>query len=476
MATREGRALLNPDFQRAALRAMARLPASLMTHLGLSRNASRLPQRIRAVVIASEERSERLIGWTQLVLASVFLLLFCIAPRPSDAHPLALEPVLLAIAAYVLFTIVRLVVSYRSYLPGWLLVLSMLFDTALLYGVIWLFQFRYDQPAAFVVKIPTFTYIFIFIALRALRFDHRFVLSAGAFGAVGWILLVTVAIYKSEPDVITRSFVEYLTTSRIMLGAEFDKVLTIILLTVILTLAVWRGRQILLTAVDEEAAAKSMRRFFARDVVTAITHGEQELEAGIATERYAATIMLDIRGFTRFSTRVAPVRVVGMLTSLHSRILPIAAKHGGVIDKFLGDGIMITFGAVKPAARPAADAMRALAEIMQTADAWSAEVSSTHPESPLAVNGAAAAGAVVFATIGYEDRLEYTVIGEAVNLAAKLEKHNKVEGTRALVPADMMKRALQEGYVAPENLAVRNSRVVAGVDQPMDIVVVAGEA
>ena len=71
------------------------------------------------------------------------------------------------IAAYFLFTVARLVLSYRMRLPGWLLVVSMLADTALLLGLIWWFHIQYGQPAAFSLKVPTFIYIFVFIALRA---------------------------------------------------------------------------------------------------------------------------------------------------------------------------------------------------------------------------------------------------------------------------------------------------------------------
>ena len=61
---------------------------------------------------------------------------------------------------------------------GWVLpgLLSMLVDTALLLGLIWAFHFQYEQPAVFSLKVPTFVYIFAFIALRALRFDHRYCL------------------------------------------------------------------------------------------------------------------------------------------------------------------------------------------------------------------------------------------------------------------------------------------------------------
>src|SRR6516165_4605616 len=87
-----------------------------------------------------------------------------------------LAPVPMALSGYAAFTAARLWFAHRGFLPGWLLVLSMLVDTALLLGLIWAFHFQYKQPAAFSLKVPTFVYIFAFIALRALRFDHRYCL------------------------------------------------------------------------------------------------------------------------------------------------------------------------------------------------------------------------------------------------------------------------------------------------------------
>src|SRR5262249_20707246 len=107
------------------------------------------------------------------------------------------------------------------------------------------------------------------------------------------------------------------------------------------------------------------------------------------------------------------------LTSFHARIVPLVQAHGGVVDKFLGDGVMATFGAVMPSRTTAADALRALDAIMEEAGRWQKDLSELGVTAKLAVNRAAAAGTVVFATLGNDDRLEYTVIGDAVNLAAK---------------------------------------------------------
>ena len=91
----------------------------------------------------------------------------------------------------------------------------------------------------------------------------------------------------------------------------------------------------------------------------------------------------------------------------------------------------------------------------------------------LLIGLAAASGRVVFGAVGDGERLEFTVIGDAVNFAAKLEKHNKDEKTRAVVDSRTYARAQQQGYVAPAAREHRTGRKVAGVADLVDIVVLA---
>jgi adenylate cyclase len=225
----------------------------------------------------------------------------------------------------------------------------------------------------------------------------------------------------------------------------------------------------LITAVREEAAGRELRRFLSEGVAEAIADSETLIEAGHAVERDAAILMLDIRGFTRFSMTVPPKVVVQLLTSLHMRIIPIVRAHGGVVDKFLGDGVMATFGAVMPSRTAAADALRALDAIMEEAASWRQALPAVGVAVPLEVNGAVSAGPVVFATLGGGDRLEYTVIGEAVNLAAKLEKHNKAASTRALTSAATYELAVAQGYAT--QCERRPGSSVAGASDAIDLVV-----
>ncbi|MEO1105861.1 MAG: adenylate/guanylate cyclase domain-containing protein, partial [Pseudomonadota bacterium] len=354
-------------------------------------DTEKMPARVAKLVTEEEWRSETLIGWVQLIIIALFAGLYAFAPRPSDAMDAMFEPVPMVLTAYTIFTVLRIFAAYRRYLPGWLLVTSMVADVVLLYALIWTFHIAYAQPPAFYLKVPTFAYIFVFIAVRALRFDPRFVLSQGLFAALGWLLMVAYVVKESGTEVITRSFVEYLTNNLVMIGAEFDKVVTILLCTLVLALALYRARAILFVAVREGAAGRDMRRYFGRGVADAITSNESVASAGDATERDAAVLMLDLRGFTPFAANHSADEVVETLTDYHHRVVPIIEAHGGVVDKFLGDGVMATFGALQPSSTAAADGVRALMEVVEVASEWDAALAQ-RSVAALPINGAVAAG------------------------------------------------------------------------------------
>jgi adenylate cyclase len=84
-----------------------------------------------------------------------------------------------------------------------------------------------------------------------------------------------------------------------------------------------------------------------------------------------------------------------------------------------------------------------------------------------------ACGEVLFGAVGDAERLEYTLIGDPVNLAAKLEKHNKVEGSAALAEGAAHDLAVAQGYRPRAAVEKRAGRAVAGVEAPLDLVVLA---
>jgi len=450
-----------------------------MSANGLSRffaRPPRLPPRLAAAIDREQADAEKVVGWTQLGI--VLLLSALYAASPTEVRTIGgaetVKPVPWVLSAYLAFTIFRLTLSYRRLLPGWFVALSVLADMTLLMATIWSIHVTYAQPASFYLKAPTLLYVFVFIALRALRFESRYVLLAGASAALGWGILGAYVLLADPADrMLAHDFVDYLTSNSILIGAEIDKVVSIAAVTGVLAISVWRSRLLLVRSVAEAAAAKSLSRFFPEEVARQIAGAEVEVAVGQGVAREAAILMVDIRGFTPLSSRLAPDDLIALLTEYQSRMVPVVHRHGGVVDKFLGDGVLATFGAVSDRPHCAADALGCLEAIIEEAGAWNTERRS-RGLFEIEIGAAAAAGRVVFGILGDPERLEYTVIGSPVNLAAKLESHNKDLECRGLTDAATYHMAVRQGFTPARPVREVAAETVAGVEQPIDLVVLAG--
>lgn len=434
--------------------------------LGMRRARKQLPERVLEQVRAQQDGTERVIGCVQLALVAIFAVLYTLAPKTFSAQD-TFAPVPFALAAYFVFTLFRLALAFRVRLPDWLLYLSIVIDMALLFGLIWSFHLQYDQPAGFYLKAPTLLYVFIFIALRALRFEARFVVVAGLTAAAGWLLLVGYALLPGGGSAITHDFVAYTTSHNVLLGAEFDKVISILVVTAILAAAIVRARALLVSAVAERRAARELARFFSPSVARRIV-GAESLEVGVGESRDAAIVTFDLRGFSEIAEHCPPDAVMRLLADYQATLVPIVRRHGGAIDKFLGDGILATFDSLHAPDSYAADALRCLDAALAAGADWQRHRAERDIPAP-AVNGAVASGRVMFGAVGERDRLEYTVIGDAVNLTAKLEKHNAEAGTRGLTTAETFALAQEQGY-ANRRATEMPGTAVAGVGHPVDIV------
>jgi adenylate cyclase len=186
--------------------------------------------------------------------------------------------------------------------------------------------------------------------------------------------------------------------------------------------------------------------------------------------REAAVLMVDLRGFTALATRLPPAAVMDLLADYQGRMVAAIRAHGGSVDKFLGDGILASFGVARPSEAHVAEGCRALEAVVAASGAWARERRAGGHE-PLAVGAALATGTVMFGTVGDAERLEYTVIGEPVNLAAKLEKHTKAEAATAVLPAEALGLARAQGFRPGLAWEIRLACGVAGVGAPLDLAV-----
>ena len=397
-----------------------RLPISLET--------PHLPGRVRDAIRRQQDSSEIVVGWIQLSIVVTFSILYALSPNPYTADTVfASEPWVLGV--YLLFTLVRVVLAHRRALPNWLLYVSVIVDMLLLLALIWSIHIKYGQPASFYLKVPTLLYVFIFIALRALRFEARYVLLAGAVAAGGWLLMVLYAA-RIVPDnpMITRDYVQYMTSNSILLGAEFDKVISMLIVTGILAIAITRARNLLVRSVVESTAAAELSRFVPSEVAAQLKASETRIEAGAGDVRETTIFFNDLEGFTTLSEGMSPVELISTLNEYFSAVTEPIVRHGGVINQYQGDAILATFNLPKALEDHAAGAVRAAIEIQHIL-ASRTFGAGLRLVSRVGIN----TGIVVGGLVGAQDRLGYTVHGDDVNLAARLEALNKEHGTRIIV-------------------------------------------
>ncbi len=390
------------------------------------RLGSALPARVQQSIAQQQINSEKLISWVQLVLVMVFASLFALAPSTAVGAPF--QPVPWALGLYFLFTVVRLGCSYKPYLPGWLLMISVIMDIGLLMVLIWSFHIQYQQPPSFYLKAPTMIYVFIFIALRALRFEPRYIVLAGGAAALGWLCLVLYVIFAVPEDpMITRNYVTYLTSNAVLIGAEVDKIISIVLVTAVLAVAILRAQRTLNKAVYEGAAAEDLSRFVSHQVAERITSADEAIQPGDGELKTASVVFTDIEAFSTVSEKLSPQELAQTLNDYFGAMAEVIDRYGGVITQYQGDLMLITFNAVTSDPDHAANAVRTslgIQEVGRTRTFGNGIALKTR----CGIN----TGEIVIGAIGAESRLSFTVHGDDVNIAARLEQLNKDHGTYVL--------------------------------------------
>ncbi len=431
------------------------------------RPVDELPPRVRRLVEAETRAADLRAAWFMLAIVGFLGLLYALSPKALDGMT-ELRPVPVAVASLILVSVLRLAVAYRGAMTTAAVVAFILADFGLFYGLIWSFHLQYGQPSAFYLKAPTFLFVFMLIAVRAMRLEPSSILLAGFVAAAGWVGMAAYAL-NEHPELVTRDFTAYLTSNAILIGAEVEKVVAIILVTLALTFAVRRARRQLVAAAVGRTAREDLSRFFPPEIAERIASGEEMLEAGQGEVRQAGIIVTDIRGFTGLAGRRAPGDVMRMLIDYQQKMGEVIAREGGAIDKFLGDGILATFGCTRETHAPAADAMRAGIALAKAAERVKAKAQRKYGEE-LRIGIAVTAGPVLFGTVGDDDRLEFTVIGEPVNLAVKIEKQNKALMACLVTDQATFDLAREQGFEDDGSFKVAPARGIDGVADPIVLI------
>ena len=182
------------------------------------------------------------------------------------------------------------------------------------------------------------------------------------------------------------------------------------------------------------------------------------------TEQVVTIMFVDIRGFTSRSAKIEPARAVALLNEfLGAMVHVVEAEHGGMVNKFLGDGFMAVFGIGAENPRHADDALAAGRAMRHKLDELNQSLAA-RGEAPMQIGIGINTGPAIVGSIGSPERLEFTVIGSAVNLASRIETLTKTVGA-ALLVTEATADALQQR----ESLRDCGAQEVRGVDRPVRV-------
>ncbi|MGE4133690.1 MAG: adenylate/guanylate cyclase domain-containing protein [Bdellovibrionales bacterium] len=222
----------------------------------------------------------------------------------------------------------------------------------------------------------------------------------------------------------------------------------------------------MIEGLQERDKVKSMfSKFHGSSVAEDLMKGDLALGG---SKKMVTVFFSDIRGFTKFSEGHTPEQVVEMLNEYFQIMVRIINMNGGIVDKFIGDAIMAVWGAPNGTERDAQNAVRACVEMRLALEKLN-ETRSGRGQVPIMIGMGLHKGEAISGTIGSDERMEYTVIGDTVNQASRIEAATKAFGTDLLL-SDELAGAVGEEFILEEAGSVE----VKGKSEPLRLFKVQG--
>ncbi len=300
-------------------------------------------------------------------------------------------------------------------------------------------------PQNLVFLTSSVQHYYLIVAASILTLSPPLVLWTGAWAAGGllfatwWISsgMDTILSYgdlpiSPSPEVYIRTV---LNPNFLGMASRVQEALIILLVTGITALAVHRARRVVSEHAEAKAKQHHVQNLFSRYVPASIV-SELIDEGPLAPQTRRATLLFaDVKGFTQLSRSLQPTQLVELLNEFFSAITEIVDRCGGTVINYIGDAVLVSFNAPLPLDQHADGAVRAAREILAVINAR--QFLQTTIELRIGI----ASGVIAAGTVGAEERQSYTVYGDAVNLAQRLQEMNKEMGTDCLIAGstvDMM--------------------------------------
>ena len=305
-----------------------------------------------------------------------------------------------------------------------------------------------DYPPQFIFRYGNFIFFFVLLAGLTYVYRPRLVIWGGLSAAVCWtvgtlwMLRLPDTVRLPQNDLSTEeTILSFAMPTYIDVGTRFQEVGVLLIVSGLLALAVQRARMVAIRQSNLAREKANLARYFPESTA--------ELLAGKTNpfskprEQDCAIIFADLVAFTTWSQQHTPAQTIAMLREVHSVLAAVIFKHNGTLDKFIGDGLMATFGTPEPTENDASNALAAAIDMADAFETW--KKSGSIPDiSDMNLAIGVHYGTVIIGDIGREERLEFAVVGDAVNVASRLEVATRELPCRCLISEDLIIAADKE--------------------------------
>lgn len=298
----------------------------------------------------------------------------------------------------------------------------------------------YMQPQLVFAFWPPLLF-FVFILLSTLRLDFWLSVWTGTVAAALQMVLVLVLLPVDPTAAADNMPLFYIGRSMVLFGSG-----------VVAGLVAVSLRRQFENSILAGAARDRVTNLFGQHVSPSVVERLLATQTEPPSElRTICVLFLDIRGFTAMTRQRPAAEPVELLNAFFAEMIDVVDRHHGIINKFLGDGFLALFGA--PLADPSAaqNALGAARAMIEAVEAWNKE----RPSQALRIGIGIHMGEAVTGVVGSPRRKEYTVIGDTVNLAARLEQLTKETGSQVLVSNSVHAAVAADGAVDLGPLAIR---------------------
>ncbi len=308
-----------------------------------------------------------------------------------------------------------------------------------------------DMPVPMVLRAEAFKFFYVILAFATLAYSWRTVRGIGTMTAISWVGALTLIWLASTPDPELAAAAEaafghspvmldFLDPNSFLLWIRIQEVVVFIIVAWVLGTTVQRFSGLLMREARLERERTNLARYFSPNVVEELSNNDEPLKS--IRMQNVAVLFVDIVGFTRFAADRQPQEVIETLRAFHTRMEAEVFRHRGTLDKFLGDGLMATFGTPAAGRTDARNALTCARAMSDSVTAWNVE-RAEKGEPPLQVGIGLHYGPVVLGDIG-ANRLEFAVIGDTVNVASRVENLTRTLGVRIAATDAAVARARAE--------------------------------